>query len=310
MGYEVIRFTGVSRAFGQIRALADVSFAVPPGCIFGLLGPNGAGKTTVIRTILGLLEPGSGTVEVFGMDTLKDPQTIRSMTGAVLESTGLYERLTVEDYLWFYGRVWHMENDGLGGRIGELLQKTGLVDRRKSRIADLSRGMKQKLAIARAIIHKPSLLLLDEPTLGLDPSAAAALREYIVEMVRQEGMTILLATNNLSEAENLCAMVAVLNRGGLVACGTMEDILKGGSGESAAITVTGLDAGIVERIRSIPSVRNIGLAGNTLSVELEPGGSLSSVIRALVENNCQVEEATKRRVHLEDVFLNLTREGP
>ena len=161
----------LTRTFGTVTAIQDVSIQVPAGIVFGYLGPNGSGKTTTIRLLLGLLEPSSGSAEVLGYDTVRQAQVIREQSGALLEYTGLYERMSAEDNLEFYGRAWHIPANERKARIQELLTGIDLWDRRKDTVRDWSRGMSQKIAVARALLHRPPLVFFDEPTPGLDPSA-------------------------------------------------------------------------------------------------------------------------------------------
>ena len=171
-----IRASALTRQFSSVRALNDLTIEVPAGVVFGFLGPNGAGKTTTIRLLLNLIEPTSGSAEVLGFDTRTHGHEIRSRCGSLLEHSGLYERLSAEDNIRFYGRVAHMTERDIDCRIEELLTRMGLWDRRKEAVVKWSRGMKQKLAIARAVLHRPDLVFLDEPTAGLDPVAANDLR--------------------------------------------------------------------------------------------------------------------------------------
>lgn len=167
-----IRTVNLSRDFGNVQAVDNLSLEVPRGIVFGFLGANGSGKTTTIRLLLGLLEPTSGRAEVFGFDTRLQANEIRRRTGALLEHPGLYERLSAEDNLEFYGRVWRLPTARRRSRIKELLSNLGLWQRRHESVGSWSRGMKQKLAVARAMLHCPPLIFLDEPTNGLDPVAA------------------------------------------------------------------------------------------------------------------------------------------
>jgi len=164
-----IRAEKLTRVFGAVRALDGLDLEVPPGIVFGFLGPNGAGKTTTIRLLLGLLEPSGGRAAVLGLDTRSGADGIRDRSGALLEHHGLYERLSAEDNLAFYARAWRLSGDARRRRIRELLESLGLWERRAEPVGRWSRGMKQKLAVARALLHRPSLLFLDEPTAGLDP---------------------------------------------------------------------------------------------------------------------------------------------
>jgi ABC-2 type transport system ATP-binding protein len=210
--------------FGDLQALDRVTLRVRGGTVFGLLGPNGAGKTTTIRLLLGLVAATSGHARVLGLDLRAESAAVRCRTGALLEHTGLYERLSAEDNLDFYGRVWRLPRVERQERIRELLTEFGLWDRRHDIVARWSRGMKQKLAVARAMLHRPHLLLLDEPTAGLDPVASAALRDDLASLVTRERVTVLLTTHNLVEAERLCAEIGVLSRGRLLAVGTPADV--------------------------------------------------------------------------------------
>ena len=177
-----IRIENVTRDFGQVRAVDGLSLEVPPGIVFGFLGPNGSGKTTTINLLLGLLEPTAGQIEVLGFNTRTQAEEIRSRTGALLEHSGLYEQMSAEDNLEFYGRVWQIPAPERRARIEELLTGMGVWERRKERVVTWSRGMKQKLAMARALIHQPPLVFLDEPTAGLDVLAATALREDLATL--------------------------------------------------------------------------------------------------------------------------------
>lgn len=212
-----IRTRGLSRQFGALHAVDDLTLEIPAGIIFGFLGPNGSGKTTTIRLLLGLHEPSAGDAEVLGYDIRTHAGAVRERSGALLEHCGLYERLTALDNLDLYGRFWRLTRAVRGERARELLTRLELWERRDEIVGKWSRGMKQKLAIARALLHRPSLLFLDEPTAGLDPLAAAALRKDLSSLVAAEGVTVFLTTHNLTEAERLCTLVGVIRGGRLLA---------------------------------------------------------------------------------------------
>ncbi len=234
MSLPAIRTTGLSKQFGTVRALDALTLEIPRGIIFGFLGPNGSGKTTTIRLLLGLVEPTSGGAEVLGYDIRTDAAAIRERTGALLEHCGLYERLSAEDNLDLYGRFWRLGPDVRRARINELLAHLDLWDRRRDIVAGWSRGMKQKLAIARALLHRPTLVFLDEPTAGLDPIAARALCDDLSRLATSEGVTVFLTTHNLAEAQRLCALVGVVQNGRLLAVGPPGELLhSSGSLEDA-----------------------------------------------------------------------------
>src|SRR5262245_2857494 len=224
MSQIAIRSSGLTRQFSAVRALDNLTIEVPSGVVFGFLGPNGAGKTTTIRLLLNLIEPTRGSAEVLGFDTRTQGHEIRARCGALLEHSGLYERLSAEDNLRFYGRVGRMDERDLEHRIQELLTQMDLWDRRKEAVVKWSRGMKQKLAIARAVIHRPGLVFLDEPTAGLDPVAANGLRKDLAALVSQQSTTIFLTTHNMAEAEKLCNIVAVIRQGRLLAVGNPAEL--------------------------------------------------------------------------------------
>jgi ABC-2 type transport system ATP-binding protein len=214
----------VSKRFGTVQALRDASFRVEENSIFGFLGPNGSGKTTTIRLLLGLIAPDSGTTEVLGFPSATQGDQVRERCGALLEHDGLYERMTAIDNLDLVGRIWQMDSSERRHRSEELLGRLGLWERRDDIVRDWSRGMKRKLAVARAIYHRPQLVFLDEPSSGLDPVAAAELVEQIRELAETDGVTVFLTTHILSEAEKLCDRIGVLDHGRLVAWGTVPEV--------------------------------------------------------------------------------------
>ena len=216
---------GLTKRFGDKVALDNFTLEIPSGVVFGLLGPNGAGQTTAVRLLSTILKPTSGTATVNGYDILAQPELVRKSVGVLPEDTGLYDRLTAVETLRFYGGVQGLEGPELDERIDKLLQLLELYDRRNDRTAKYSRGMRQKLALARALIHDPPVLLLDEPTLGLDVMSTHAIRDY-VKGIAKEGKTVLLNTNNMYEAQMLCERLALINKGALRASGTVSDLEK------------------------------------------------------------------------------------
>ena len=227
MDSPAIQTHDLTRDFGRLRALDHLTLDVSPGIVFGFLGPNGSGKTTLIRLLLGLLRPTSGRAAVLGFDVAREAEAIRHRTGALLEHTGLYERLTAEQNLDYHGRIARMPDADRKARVEELLVQGDLWDRRGEAVGRWSRGMNQKLAVARALLPRPALILLDEPTAGLDPVAAADFRRDLLSMVRQNGVTVFLTTHNLAEAEKLCERVAVVQGGRLLAVGHPEELRRG-----------------------------------------------------------------------------------
>ncbi|HYI10669.1 MAG TPA: ATP-binding cassette domain-containing protein [Thermoanaerobaculia bacterium] len=272
----------LTRDFGKVRAVDGLSLSVPEGSIFAFLGPNGVGKTTTIHLLLGILEPTSGSARVLGFDPVRDGRSIRRSSGALLEHPGLYERLTAEQNLRFYARIAHLTREETDERIAELLTRFGLYERRNDVTGTWSRGMKQKLAIARALLHRPSLVFLDEPTAGLDPEATVALRRDI----RSLRTTVFLTTHNLADVEKMATHVAVIRGGQLLEFGTPAEL----------------------RARAMRSHVTIRMRDREpLALELAGDESVAPVVTRLVHDGAQIEEVRREEPSLEDVFLQLVK---
>ncbi len=304
-----IKTENLGRDFASIRALDDLSIEVPTGSVFGFLGPNGAGKTTTIRLLLGLLEPTQGRAQVVGFDTVRQADEIRTRSGALLEHNGLYERLSAENNLEFYGRIWRIPASERQARIRELLTNLELWERRKEPVANWSQGMKQKLAMARALFHRPTLLFLDEPTAGLDPSAAARLRDDLEKLVEIEGVTVFLNTHNLAEAERLCQQIGIIRGGKLVANGSPSELRSQTGNPQLEITGKDFSSDAIQDLRSRPEVLSAELHNNSLTIQLREAGETAPLVSILVRSGVQVEEVIKAQSSLEEVFLSLVNEG-
>ena len=303
-----IRAEALVRDFGAVRALDHLTLDVPTGIVFGFLGPNGAGKTTAIRTFLGLVESTSGRAEVLGYDTRREGDRIRERAGALLEHHGLYERLTAEQNLELAGRIWHMTSAARRDRTRELLGQFGLWDRRAEPVGRWSRGMKQKLAVARAVYHRPPLVFLDEPTAGLDPVASAALRDDLAGLAGRHGVTIFLTTHNLSEAERLCALVGVIRKGRLAGLGP-PGALGHANGNTLVVTGQGFTESAVAAVATLPGVLGASVVDGRLTVTLTREASNAPIVAALVQQGVAIEEVRRARQSLEDVFLELVSEA-
>ncbi|MFN8374235.1 MAG: ABC transporter ATP-binding protein [Anaerolineae bacterium] len=308
MASPIIQMDKVTRDFKTVRALDQLSLTIEQGTIFGFLGPNGAGKTTTIRLLLGLLEPTSGSAQVLGFDTRTHANQIREKTGALLEHTGLYERLTADDNLEFYGRSWHLAAGERAARIQELLTHLQLWERRRETVSTWSRGMKQKLAVARALLHRPPLIFLDEPTAGLDPVAAAALRDDLAALTSREGVTVFLTTHNLAEAEKLCSQVAVIRAGKLLSVGHPSQLRMGEN--KLLIIGSGFNEQVLAVLRSRPEVTSAQLEDDGLALTLRERAEAAPLVSLLVTNGVAVEEVRKQQASLEEAFLSLVEETP
>ena len=312
MEESAIRIEKLTRDFqadaGPIRAVDKLSLDVPAGSVFGFLGPNGAGKTTTIRLLLGLLEPNSGRVKVLGYDTQSQAEQIRTHTGALLEHSGMYEQLSAEDNLEFYGRVWRLPKAVRQDRIRELLTQMGLWERRQEPAGKWSRGMKQKLALARALLHRPSLVLLDEPTAGLDVAAAVEVREDLAFLAEREGVTIFLTTHNMSEAEKLCHQVAIIRQGKLVAVGHPDELRAQSGSPRLEVIGKGFSEQVLARLRARPEVVAAEATNGHLAIELRQETTAAPLVSLLVDAGVQVEEIRRGKASLEEVFLTLMEE--
>jgi ABC-2 type transport system ATP-binding protein len=282
---------------------------VPAGIVFGFLGPNGAGKTTTIRLLLGLLELTQGQAKVLGFDVGTRSRAIRQQTGALLEHSGLYERLTAEDNLEFYGRAWRLNRSERHARIKELLTHLDLWDRRKEVARTWSRGMKQKLAVARALLHRPTLVFLDEPTAGLDPVAAKALRDDLSGLVAREGITVFLTTHNLSEAEKLCTMIGVINQGRLLALGHPDELRKQSGDSRMEVLGRGFGEHVLGLLQARPEVDGAQFENSRLVISLVDHVDTAPLVSLLVNEGVQIEEVHKGKASLEQAFLTLMNEG-
>ena len=303
-----IRIEGLTRDFDTVRALDGLSLEVPAGSIFGFLGPNGAGKTTTIRLLLGLLEPTAGRAEVLGFDTQTQGAEVRARTGALLEHPGVYEQLSAEDNLEFYGRAYRMSRSERQARIRELLTQMGLWERRKEQAGKWSEGMRQKLALARALLHRPALTLLDEPTAGLDVMAANAVREDLAALAAQGGVTVFLTTHNMAEAERLCSQVAVIREGKVVAVGNPDKLRAQAGGPRVEIFGRGFTDSMLALLRERPDVAAVARRNGHLEVELQREMETAPLVTMLVGAGALVEEVRRGKASLEEVFMTLMEE--
>jgi ABC-type multidrug transport system ATPase subunit len=248
LGSAAISIKELTKRFDKNVVVDNVSLEIPAGVVYGLLGPNGAGKTTIVRMLSTLLKPTSGSATVNGFDVVTHQLEVRCSIGVLPEDTGLYDRLTAVETLGFYGGVQGLQGEQLKDRIDKLLQILNLYERRNDRVGKFSRGMRQKLALARALIHDPPVLLLDEPTLGVDVMSTRAIRDYVNTVARQ-GKTVLLTTNNMYEAQLLCSSLTIISKGVIRGSGTVEDL------EELAKT-RGLEEVFINLVKSDASVPN------------------------------------------------------
>ncbi|HEY4314148.1 MAG TPA: ABC transporter ATP-binding protein [Actinomycetes bacterium] len=297
------------RAAREVEAVKGVDFAVERGELFGLLGPNGAGKTTTIKMLITLLLPTSGRASVLGYDVVDDPREVRRRVGYVFGGDrGLYERLSALDNLRYFAELYGVSARDQKARIGELLELVGLTGREEERVEGYSRGMRQRLHVARGLLHKPEVLFLDEPSIGLDPVGARELRTTVSDL-RASGTTVLLTTHYMFEADELCDRIAVIAGGRIVAEGTPAD-LKGRVGEGTVVEVEVFgDAGAALReVQTMTGVRSAAVEdrghAQSLVVRAEPGAEVTQRVLALL-TGVPVGRVATREPTLEDAYVEL-----
>lgn len=313
-GLDVVRIEHLSRVFGHgpgaVTALDDVSFSIRRGEIFGLLGPNGAGKSTLIRILTTLLAPTAGTALVGGFDLAREPERIRSVIGVCPQAGTLDLELSAWDNLAFFGHLVDYPADELAERIQELLASAGLEDRAKSRVGTFSGGMRRRLEIVRAFIHRPQVIFLDEPTIGLDPEARHEVWEQI-ERLNAEETTVVLTTHYMDEAEHLCDRIAFIDGGRLIALDTIENLLGlVPSGDVIEVGFEEVPGEMLERLRAHPRVEAVQLRDRTLLIRAADGARLvPALLQVFEEENHPVTSLSIRSPSLEDLFIYLTGRG-
>ncbi len=300
---NAIELHDLSKMFDGRMVLNELSFSVRQGEMFGLLGPNGAGKTTTMRLMLGLLRPSSGTALVNGANLGTDDEA-RQQVGVLMENDGLYDKLSARDNLDYFARIYRVARRK--ERIDALLSQFSLQDRAGDRVATFSKGMRRKLGIARAMIHDPHILLLDEPTSGLDPEAQKMVREILQDLSRMERMTVLLSSHNLDEVQRICSRVAVIKRGRLRACDSVENLRGGGRNEMRFSLPKGTEERAASILSPFPQVLKVEVSEGGVLVNLD--GQAFPLIRALVSEGIEIEEAIRVSRSLEDVYIDLVKE--
>lgn len=303
----MIRVERLCKSFDSLRAVDDVSFEVAEGEIFGLLGPNGAGKTTTINMICGVLKPDAGKVLIGGKDIWLQPKTVKRSFGVVPQEIAVYEDLTARDNLRFWGSLYRLSGAELRSRIDDALTRVGLADRADAKVKEFSGGMKRRLNLCMGLLHRPQVLLLDEPTVGIDPQARLNILEVVRE-VAASGTTILYTTHYMDEAQDLCDRIAIMDHGKILTVGTLDELTKL-AGEAEVLKLSGAfaDAAARSRLASIDGVRVLKADDRVavLSIEAE-GPGLLAVLPTLLAGDLEVEDVSIQRPNLQSVFISLT----
>ncbi len=309
---EVIIAQGLAFSYGDRKAVKDLTFAVQRGEVVGLLGPNGAGKTTTVRLLNGLLPPSGGAARVLGYNPAVQGETLRKQTGVLTETPALYERLTARQNLQFFGEMAEMPRKEFEGRIEEVLGLFDLQKRGSERVSNFSKGMKQRLALGRALLHNPGVLFLDEPTSGLDPEASLQVMELIDSLRRENGHTVLLCTHNLFEAQRLCDRVLIMNNGRLLASGRLEDLRRQLS-EGLRLNIRTLGAVSTELLVGLEKISRVNslktVQEGMLQLEIEAEEAIPGIVNYLVANGVSIVEVQPVQQSLEEIYFTLQREA-
>lgn len=307
----MIKVEKLSKHYGDFVALQDVSFELTEGEVVGLLGPNGAGKTTLLRILVSFLSPTAGRVEIEGLDGSRPilQQKIKSKIGYLPEQAPLYEDMLVSEYLEFIGKMQGIAEEKLPGRLEAVMQKCGLQEKRHAEISTLSKGYRQRVGIAQALIHDPKIVILDEPTTGLDPNQRIEIRDLIKEIGRER--TVILSSHILSEVQSTCSRVIILSRGRIVADGTPQALEKEGRGNARIqLEVAGSAAGLLAKLQTLPGVVKAEQDGQILRLEVQGEKDLRPQVAAVVVGSgAGLLALAQSGTSLEDVFINLTHQS-
>jgi ABC-2 type transport system ATP-binding protein len=301
----------LTRKFGNLTAVDDLTLHVDEGEVFGFLGPNGAGKTTTVRMLCCLISKTSGKIRLgdFSVDTEPDRLAIRKMVGLLPENVGLYDSLSAYRNLDFYGKLYEVPPEKRQENIERYLRLLDILDRKDDSVGTFSKGTKQKIAIARALIHDPKILFLDEPTANLDPEAAKTVRDFILEL-KKEKRTIFLNTHNLDEAERLCDRIGILKTR-LIAVDSPKNLERSQHNRKTVVHLETVTADVLAAIEKLSAVKNVRTSDNKLILDVDnPEKDNPELVRAIVAAGGNVQYVTELKSSLEDVYLKLVREAP
>ena len=305
----MIAFKNIVKKFNDITAVNDVSFTVNQGEIFGLIGPNGAGKTTCLNMLATLLQPTSGQIFINEQDIRENIRNIRKSIGYMPDFFGTYKQLSIWEYLDFYGGCYEMPYKRRMTRIDEVLELTNLTDKKAELVDNLSRGMKQRLCLAKTLLHEPKLLILDEPASGLDPRARCEIRE-ILKTVASSGATILISSHILTDLENVCSHIAIIEQGKLIKHGSMTDLLQKTAARRQIwhIEFANDATQAVKQLKTLPFVDNISIKEHIIIVTTteESDKTAALILKSLLEIDFNFISFQEEKVDLEDAYLNYT----
>jgi ABC-2 type transport system ATP-binding protein len=306
---NILEVQNLVKNYGDFQAVKGVSFHIQEGEIFSLLGPNGAGKTTTISMLSTLYEPTSGDATVAGHSVKKNPMGVRNAIGVVPQDLALYEDLSAKENLIFWGQMYNLSGKSLASRVDEVLEQIGLTDKAKNKVKTFSGGMKRRVNIGVGLLHKPQLLFMDEPTVGIDPQSRRAILDTVKDLNKQ-GMTVLYTTHYMEEAEELSDRVGIIDHGELIAIGTQKELTKQvGETETLMLHVSENEdpSALVSALKGLPNVLDANVINNQISV-VTPSAKdvLASVVTKANERGIKIHSIDIREPNLEAVFLHLT----
>lgn len=303
----MIETQNLSKNFGDLAAVADLNLTIEDGDIFGFIGPNGAGKTTTMRILVTLLQPTRGKAFIDGLDVSKNGKKVRRLVGYMPDFMGVYDDLKVFEYLEFFAAAFSIERKRRKSIVEGVLELTDLQSKRSAAVDSLSRGMQQRLGLARVLIHDPKVLILDEPASGLDPRARIEIRELLRELKRM-GKTIMISSHILSELEEICDHIGIIEHGRLVFSGTLEEIRpRLGIQSKVRVKVVNNPEKAVELLSALPQIREVQVVGEYIAVTFHDGQETDGIIaRTLVNGGVDVISLAPEQFKLDDAFLKLT----
>lgn len=303
----MLQIQDLCKKYGKFQAVKDLTLHIPKGDLFGFVGPNGAGKTTTIRMVCGLMPPSSGSITVNGMDTLTRRKEIKKQIGYVPDFFGVYDNLKVKEYMDFYGSMYRMGSKEIERLSGDLLELVNLADKKEVFVDTLSRGMKQRLCVARALLHNPALLILDEPNSGLDPRARVEMKELLLNL-KSMGKTIVISSHILSELSEMCNSIGIMDHGNLMASGRIEDVMESVFGSNQLVIT--MDEGRETALRMASeqaSVKIVSAGEHEIKLSHSmTAQEISKLIGAMIANDVVVTGFHKQEGSLETLFMRVT----